>query len=187
MKKLQNAKWFLLGIVFTLIISTLVIPAIASTGSRDATLFYRDIKITLNGKEIDPKDANGTTVEPFIIDGTTYLPVRAISGALSLDVVWDDPTSTVKLSKLPSAPFTLGMGQYTVGEDIPAGKYDCLAISGSGNFTGKVASLGTMGLNEILGAPGSYFENSSTYLNLLLADGDVIKVSGDLRVEFSAK
>lgn len=30
------------------------------------------------GVKIEPKDATGETVEPFIYNGTTYLPVRAI-------------------------------------------------------------------------------------------------------------
>lgn len=69
----------------------------ASSGEKDATLYYRDIKITLNGKEIVPVDASGNPVEPFIIDGTTYLPVRAVAGALGLEVGWDGSTSTVLL------------------------------------------------------------------------------------------
>ena len=58
---------------------------------------YRDIKIKLDGTEITPKDANGKTVEPFIIDGTTYLPVRAVGEAMGLDVDWDGETSIVQL------------------------------------------------------------------------------------------
>ena len=42
----------------------------ASNGSVTKELFYRDIKITLNGQTIIPKDSDGNAVEPFIIDGT---------------------------------------------------------------------------------------------------------------------
>ena len=105
MKKISNAKWFILGMVFTLIMTALVIPGIAMVGSRTETLTYQDIKITLDGNALVPKDANGNTVEPFIINGTTYLPVRAISEALGLGVAWDGVTSTVKLtsSGIPSS------------------------------------------------------------------------------------
>lgn len=58
---------------------------------------YRDIVIILDGTEVSPVDAAGNSVEPFIVDGTTYLPVRAVSEALNLDVVWDSATSTVQL------------------------------------------------------------------------------------------
>ena len=52
----------------------------------------------MDGKEIVPVDASGNVVEPFIIDGTTYLPVRAVSSALGLDVSWNDQTKTVELN-----------------------------------------------------------------------------------------
>lgn len=69
----------------------------ATVGSRTAELFYNNIKIVLNGKEVVPTDGNGNTIEPFIIDGTTYLPVRGVSSALGLNVGWDASTNTVTL------------------------------------------------------------------------------------------
>ena len=60
--------------------------------------YYKEIKVILNGEEIMLKDANGNVVEPFIVDGTTYLPVRAISESLGLDVDWIQSESSVILS-----------------------------------------------------------------------------------------
>ena len=74
---------------------------LAKNATEKADLTYRDIKITLNKEEVTPKDANGNVVEPFIINGTTYLPVRAVADALGLQVAWDDKTSTVALTDLP--------------------------------------------------------------------------------------
>ncbi len=82
-----------------ILIVALRLSVFATNGSKTAELFYRDIKISLNGKEITPKDANGNPVEPFIIDGTTYLPVRGVAGALGLDVDWDGNTNTVILKE----------------------------------------------------------------------------------------
>ena len=87
-----------IALSFILIVA-LGLSVLATNGSKTAELFYRDIKISLNGKEITPKDANGNPVEPFIIDGTTYLPVRGVAGALGLDVDWDGNTSTVILKE----------------------------------------------------------------------------------------
>ena len=81
------------------IVASLSVAVFASTGTKTAELAYRDIKISLNGKEFTPKDAAGNVVEPFIIDGTTYLPVRAVAEALNLNVEWDNATSTVKLTR----------------------------------------------------------------------------------------
>ena len=98
MKTLIKAKWFILGVICTLIVSMLVVPAIAVSMTKTAALEYNNIKITLNGTAITPKDADGNPVEPFVIDGTTYLPVRAIGNALGLGVGWDSATSTVQLT-----------------------------------------------------------------------------------------
>ena len=87
------------GIVIGIVVTLALIGAIsfASQHSEYIERVYRDIKITINGATIAPKDANGNDVEPFIIDGTTYLPVRAICNALGLQVTWDDETSTVEI------------------------------------------------------------------------------------------
>ena len=98
MKRLNNAIWFTLGILVCILATTLLIPAFASTGHKQATLNYNNIKITLDQKEIIPKDGNGNPVEPFIIDGTTYLPLRGIANALGLGVNWDPSTGTVALT-----------------------------------------------------------------------------------------
>lgn len=71
----------------------------AATNIIQKELHYNNIKITLNGEEILPLDANGNYVEPFIIDGTTYLPVRGIANALGMQVEWDGANHTVVLTQ----------------------------------------------------------------------------------------
>ena len=58
---------------------------------------YQNIKLVVDGVLIEPKDANGATVEPFIYNGTTYLPVRAVGQAFGKSVTWDGDSSTVFL------------------------------------------------------------------------------------------
>lgn len=98
MKKWNNFKWFAFGVIACLIVSIASTPAFASSLTKSAQLVYNDIKISLNGKTITPTDASGNAVEPFTINGTTYLPVRAISDALGLNVNWNSSTHTVELS-----------------------------------------------------------------------------------------
>ena len=99
MKKL-NIRSFVLGMLVMAIVMSTAAPAVAST-MKAAQLYYNNIKIRLNGEELVPKDANGNVVEPFAIDGTTYLPIRAISSALGLNVTWDGNTQTVVLGNDP--------------------------------------------------------------------------------------
>ena len=84
--------------LMALVVIALVVSTSASTGKVTKELSYNDIKITLDEKELIPCDVNGNYIEPFIIDGTTYLPVRGISSALHLDVSWDGDTKTVVLT-----------------------------------------------------------------------------------------
>lgn len=91
MKKLNQV------LITLLLLLALTGAAYATVGQNAAMLDYADIKITLNGVEIIPQDANGNAVEPFAISGTTYLPVRAVANALGLDVDWDQATKTVIL------------------------------------------------------------------------------------------
>lgn len=58
-------------------------------------VIYNDIGIVIDGTLLVPTDANGNRVEPFIYNGTTFLPVRAIAGAFDKQVRWDSETYTV--------------------------------------------------------------------------------------------
>ncbi len=54
-----------------------------------------DISINIDGTALVPKDADGNTVPPFVENGTTYVPVRAIASAFDLSIDWDSATKTV--------------------------------------------------------------------------------------------
>lgn len=56
------------------------------------------ISTYLNNSLLIPKDANGSVVAPFIVNGTTYLPVRAIANALNLAVDWNSSSYTITLN-----------------------------------------------------------------------------------------
>lgn len=118
--KHSNFRSFLSGVVVTLLIVCLFGTALAKTGSQTGTLTFRNIKVTLDGSQIALTDATGAAVEPFIIDGTTYLPVRAVATALGLTVGWDNATNTVVLTspgKMPAQPTTpTQTGEPTMGQ-----------------------------------------------------------------------
>ncbi|MDR2354568.1 MAG: copper amine oxidase N-terminal domain-containing protein [Clostridiales Family XIII bacterium] len=78
--------------------------AFASVGTYPLTASFASIRIFVDGKQIDPRDANGSSVEPFIINGTTYLPVRAVAEALGMEVSWDNAAKSVYIGTLPAPP-----------------------------------------------------------------------------------
>ena len=101
--------------------------AFATVGSRTAELFYNNIKVMINGKEVTPMDANGNAVEPFVIDGTTYLPVRGVASALGMNVGWDSATSTVTLDN---------PGVFKGGVQVYDDKYVTIEFAGCRQGTG---------------------------------------------------
>lgn len=94
---------FLLALCLAFVMAS---PALALQATQNIEITYRGITITLDGQEIVPVDADGNSVEPFLYNGTTYLPVRGVANALSLDVAWDGTTNTVTLTSggTPVAP-----------------------------------------------------------------------------------
>ncbi|MBE7047979.1 MAG: hypothetical protein E7393_01205 [Ruminococcaceae bacterium] len=74
--------------------------AIAANTTTLYDVVANGIKIVVDGKKLNPTDANGNRVEPMIYNGTTYLPVRAVADALGKAVYWDGPEYTVYLGDM---------------------------------------------------------------------------------------
>lgn len=91
-------KGFLAGVVLTAFVMG-SIAVFAGDISKTVDVIYSNIKIFIDGAEYVAKDANGNVVEPFIYNGTTYLPVRGIANAFGKDVVWDGANASIFLGK----------------------------------------------------------------------------------------
>jgi hypothetical protein len=114
MKEFKKIGYITVGMVITIIMSTIT-PVFAVTSkdvakqlTANLTVDGNPISVYVNGTKITPKDSNGKEVPPFIVDGTTYLPVRAIAEALEQVVKWDEDTATVVIdSKISSNSNTI--------------------------------------------------------------------------------
>lgn len=71
--------------------------AMASNVARTITVYYQDIKMYVDGMRVN------TSAEPFIYNGTTYLPVRAAGEALGENVYWDGSTRSIYIGERPGA------------------------------------------------------------------------------------
>lgn len=66
-----------------------------------------EVKIRVNGEITPLKDAQGKTLLPITYNGTTYLPVRAISNALDIPVDYDAKAKEVIIGeRLDGVPIT---------------------------------------------------------------------------------
>ena len=94
----QNGFWkgFGSGLILTVLIAALCVTATAT--SKRSIQVEDGIGITLNGARFTPRDANGKQVSAFLYICTTYVPVRAISEAMGMDVSFNSATRTVVLT-----------------------------------------------------------------------------------------
>lgn len=100
MKHRQKATYFLAGILAALLITTLVSPAMAAL--TDKTIQVRGgVGIYIDGEKLNPTDVNGNPVDTFIYNGTTYVPIRAVSTAFGKSIRYDSPTQSVYIGEEP--------------------------------------------------------------------------------------
>lgn len=164
------------------------------------------VDVMYDGASVLPSGDGGEPIRPVSVGGVLYVPAQAVerlgfvlgynetngilyytrdeeysTGPLDVPVYYAvDEIPVTELPEQQRSSLLLSAGLYVVGEDIPAGKYDVTARSGSGNFMGSVASLSLGSLNEILSADSGH--GTSAYNGLRLADGDSIEIRGDLQI-----
>lgn len=90
--------------IAALMVACLGIGAAAAGGLEKIQAYLnRDIAIKLNGQTQTMYDVNGTRVYPISYNGTTYVPIRAVSNMLGIDVEWDSANYTVLLGETGTA------------------------------------------------------------------------------------
>lgn len=80
-------KYLVVGIVIlTLLMST----ALGDTATKTIEVVYNTVNITVNGTKIN--------ADNILYNGTTYVPLRAVSEALGKEVGWDQATKTASIN-----------------------------------------------------------------------------------------
>ena len=90
-------KKVILGLIIGIVISTGTIYAKQINDTIE--IAYNNIKILSFRTRVHSRKEIPTEsyVEPFIYEGTTYVPIRAISQAFGKRVDWNDETKTVEI------------------------------------------------------------------------------------------
>ena len=91
--KFQRMKDVCLGAMVAALVMGAAPAAYAKVANMDIPVMFNNIKIVVDGKELK------TDKEPFIYEGTTYLPVRAVGEAVGKNVTWDAASKTVILGE----------------------------------------------------------------------------------------
>lgn len=138
---------------------------IAAPIYKSLDVVYNDIKLTVDGEEFILQDAYGTTIEPFVIDGMSYVPIEAMAAAFGRGILWDDATKTihlvdgnvgevVNLSDIPKTSFAGREAVYPIVGTVtdPTGAEHTSGLIFTGDGEGKsIVDIATYPLN------GKYF------------------------------
>jgi len=125
----EKVKGFIVGLIVATMLIMTTVSVGATDGSMDITAVFKNIKIYVDGDKLNPTDANGNTVEPFIYNGTTYLPVRAIGEALGKQVTWDNNTNSVYLGEIVNTQTTQNTQTYSRTNPAPINTPQSINIS----------------------------------------------------------
>ncbi|MCC8168941.1 MAG: copper amine oxidase N-terminal domain-containing protein [Oscillospiraceae bacterium] len=91
----QRLQGLIAGIAIGALCAGGIVYAKSTTETIEVT--YDNIKVYKDNVLCSLKDANGSTIEPFIYNGTTYMPVRGTASLADMDVTWDGTTKSVYL------------------------------------------------------------------------------------------
>ena len=119
----------------------------AANLTKKIDVLYDDIKILSNNIEFMPVDEQGSQVEPFIYEGTTYLPVRAVSEALGKNVSWDSETKTVMVTDNEDIEYSK-IAIRNFFKLFSEKRYDDMKNFTSGSVAGYEFSEGVFGMKE---------------------------------------
>lgn len=81
MRTWRRIRDVLTGCLLTVLLFSVVTTAGAALKSKTIEV-YTGSSIYIDGVELHPTDANGKPVEVFSYNGTTYVPLRAVSESL---------------------------------------------------------------------------------------------------------
>lgn len=163
----QGIRGFLAGMLTTVLVLGAATSALALSSPETIQCFMGGIKIFVDGQLQVPTDVTGKVVEPIIYNGTTYLPVRALTGMLTdKSVEWDSDTESVYIGLKP------GVGEVVQLQNME--KY-----SGS-IYTGTNAQFQLMGETQSpvnrVGGDATYILNEqyTTLQGMLAVESDAI-------------
>lgn len=103
----KTLKGYILGVVTASLLTGGA--ALAKSYSDYIEVTYDNIKVYKDNVLCELKDANGSVIEPFIYNGTTYMPVRGTAKLADMEVTWDGNTKSVYLwdDMVPSGTFLM--------------------------------------------------------------------------------
>ena len=184
-KRTHSIKDMLFGAIIATIIFTFIMPVIAATISKTATVTYNDIKVVMDGKPINLTDLEGKTVEPVILYDTVYVPLSPVARAFGKTSTYDGKSSTIFIT----TPQTTASPAPATGETIKLTSLDYFAQGGAWGSWNLWQYADNVRINtgeylyDCLFASNGY---TLTYRDYLL-NGAYIKIKGTLFLSYEQR
>ena len=107
--KLHGARNFILGFMTCMILFTLVMTVGANTGRRTETvnITYDNIRIVINGQPTTLRDLQGNPIEPFLMDGTMFVPISPLVRQFGHSSTYVASTRTLYIGPMPRETVSL--------------------------------------------------------------------------------
>ena len=185
-------KGFLAGFIVALMLTT-TFSSYAETGKKQLNAVYNNIKLIVNGTPVPLVDSNGNNVEPFIVAGTTYLPVKVLADALGQEVRFDKDINAIVVGK---EKLSGKIGIVDLLKKIPLyesfyGRY-ASHLTSSGNSSFYVLQEKYSASNNFSGSGTILLKGDFKRLTGILASPDgensaSLEIKGDGKVLFSYK
>lgn len=96
MRLQEKLRIFVTGFLMGSMMLAVTVTASRQWAMREIT--YGDINVVVDGAAVN----FAADMQPFITQDRTFLPIRAISEALGIDVNWNDATRTVYVGEMPA-------------------------------------------------------------------------------------
>ena len=100
-KKFRSVLCLLLGVIIGTV-GTFTPQVLASYGETKTTVYYRDIKVNIDGTPTILTDLQGNPLEPVILFDTCYVPLSSVARALNRTAAYEHATRTVHINRRDS-------------------------------------------------------------------------------------
>lgn len=167
-------KSFTMGIIMCLLVVLLFSTSSIAAVSTSWISVTNGISIYVDDVKLNAVDGNGNAVEAFASNGTTYLPVKAISEAVGKAVSWDGKSRSVYIGKHDSTKPSVML-------------YDMEYFNKSDDFT-KVATVTDQLGNNYNNAINlkCYWAHQTAWQDYLI-DGKYRNFSGSLIIRYDER
>lgn len=164
----EKMKGFIAGICVALLLTSVM--TVFAVG---IDVHIGGIRIYWDGVEKTLKNVKGEKVEPMIYNGTTYVPLRAMSQLMGKEVEWDQATTSVYVGGKP-VQSTLHL------EDLERSKIDSYSV---GVRTGTDA---VFNLKDKEIQCDNLLQGSNSAQNIYILDGKYARLVGKVVMPYSS-